>query len=41
MAQELIQNVYEEYKRYCEKNNKDISKNLKIRKTENVTCKKY
>lgn len=36
-VQELILNVYEEYKRYCEKNRKDPNKEIQIKKTETVT----
>ncbi len=36
-VQELIQNIYEEYKRFCEKGKKDLNKDLHIKKAETVT----
>jgi len=36
-VQELIMNVYEEYKRYCEKMRKDPRFDLQIKKIETVT----
>jgi phage host-nuclease inhibitor protein Gam len=36
-VQELIMNVYEEYKRYCEKNKKEPRQELSIKKIETVT----
>jgi phage host-nuclease inhibitor protein Gam len=36
-VQELILNVYEEYKRYCEKNKKEPTKEIQIKKVETVT----
>jgi hypothetical protein len=36
-VQELILNVYEEYKRFCEKNRKDPQKEIQIKKIETVT----
>ena len=36
-VQELIMNVYEEYKRFCEKNKKEPKPDLQIKKIETVT----
>lgn len=36
-VQELILNVYEEYKRFCEKNRKEPNKEIQIKKIETVT----
>jgi hypothetical protein len=36
-VQELILNVYEEYKRFCEKTKKEPIKDLQIKKVETVT----
>ena len=36
--QELILNVYEEYKRFCEKTKKEPIKDLQIKKVETVTA---
>ncbi len=36
-VQELILNVYEEYKRYCEKTRKDPKFDLQVKKIETVT----
>jgi hypothetical protein len=39
-VQELIQNVYEEYKKYCDKNNKTPVPALAIRKDEGISSRK-
>lgn len=36
-VQELIMNVYEEYKRFCEKNKKEPKPDLQVKKIETVT----
>ena len=36
-VQELIMNVYEEYKRFCEKNRKEPRQELQVKKIETVT----
>jgi len=40
MAQELLMNIFEEYKRYCQKSGKDLIKNLRIQKMESQSHKK-
>lgn len=40
LAQELIINVYEEFKRFCERNGRVPNNNLTIHKEENISCKK-
>jgi hypothetical protein len=37
---ELIQTVYEEYKKYCEKNNKTAVPCLAVRKDEGISSRK-
>lgn len=39
-VQELIHNVYDEYKKYCEKNNKTAVPALAIRKDESISSRK-
>lgn len=39
-VQELIQTVYEEYKKYCEKNNKSPVPCLAVRKDEGISSRK-
>jgi hypothetical protein len=39
-VQELIQTVYEEYKKYCEKTNKTPVSCLAIRKDEGISSRK-
>ena len=39
-VQELLINIYEEYKRYCERNGKKPLVNLTIQKIENISTKK-
>lgn len=38
--QELIVNVYEEFKRFCERNGRTPTTNLTILKEENISSKK-
>lgn len=40
LVQELIINVYEEYKRFCERNGRMPTTNLTILKEENISAKK-
>lgn len=37
LTQELIQNIYEEYKRFCERSGKEPGVSLQIKKTESIS----
>lgn len=39
-VQELLINIYEEYKRYCERNNKFPVNNLTIQKMESISTRR-
>ena len=41
MVQELILGVYDDYKKYNERSGKEMNKNLKITRVENIVNKKY
>ena len=40
LVQELIINVYEEFKRFCERNGRTPNTNLTVLKEENISSKK-
>ena len=40
LVQELIVNIYEEFKRFCDRNGRTPSTNLTILKDENISSKK-
>ena len=40
LVQELLINIYEEYKRFCERSGKVPNNNLTIQKIENIATKK-
>jgi hypothetical protein len=39
MAQVLIEGVYDDYKKFCEKEGKDYDKSIKVKKVDNSVSK--